>query len=170
MINTPSNWVPGGSLLPLEARMKRYLAAVWESTATVSTDAADEPLKTIRGEFLSWLLVAGVAKNGGSFSRIDLLGARIERALELTGMHVNVMLRCFGCEFTHRIDLNDATIPGLELVACRICRVDADRLTTAGHFHVRRVYTHDPPAVIERYADAASVVTGHMRLNGANIR
>lgn len=72
--------------------------------------------RTVRAEFLEWLLIARPLVDGPPVRAVRLQGAEITGTLRLTGAVVTFPLSFAECEFKGRPDLNDATLLSLSLV------------------------------------------------------
>jgi hypothetical protein len=154
------------------------VSPVFEPTSPLETsaykqlsDASDKPDRrvrisaqadrTIRGDFLRWLLVEAVPSAALPIARVDIEGASIVGPLDLDGLNVPYLLRFVACDFGAEVRLSDATIVGLDMIGGTAKSIIADRILAKGSMRLqapRSSGSHQGPKLSQ------------LRLCGAEIR
>jgi hypothetical protein len=159
--------IPFSGLRPVEDRLWRAVVRAGGTLErAVEVDAADATAKSVRGDFLAWLLAEGAAKAAPLLVRLTLMGAGVDGPFDLRGLRLTLTPRFVGCALPN-VELCDATIVGFEMLAGTASTVDADRLSTNGALTIRATVDHDQ---VPKAYGGEPVIQRQLRLNGATIR
>ncbi|MFD9890772.1 hypothetical protein ACFWY9_15610 [Amycolatopsis sp. NPDC059027] len=140
-------------LSPAEDRVLRAFARGAEADFREDSDdgASWGPERTVRAEFLRWLLLTGKAEDG-VVPALRVAGARISGKLDLAGADVPCPVRFHACHFDQLLDVEAARTRQLDLNASVLPGLRGARVRMAGALHL-----------------TACRVTGDVRLAGARI-
>jgi hypothetical protein len=153
---------------PIEGRLEYQLWAqlqpqLIKHNRTISVAAPNVADRRIRATFLRWILLEGIPGVEAPITTVMLRDALIADTLDLSGCKLTVLLSFLNCQFEAPIDLTDANIVGLKIVAGKIRQIRADRLTATGAVEIRAPHPDDHVQGMMRFER-------QLRLNGAKIR
>lgn len=141
--------------------------ALWDAFATgeridlrTGTPDDDDPAgaatwgedRTVRGEFLSTLLLGARSPKAGHVAAVRLTGARITGRLDVTGGTIECEVRLTHCHFERAPKFANARTRQLRLSDCHLPGFDGGGLHTDGYFSL-----------------SGSVITGTVRLQRAHL-
>lgn len=106
--------------------------------------AEDDPLggpawgpdRTVRGQVVAELLLAGPPAAPGRVAALKLAGVRVSGRLMLSGATVTPYVQLDDCRFDEHLMLQECRAGSMRLVRCRIPRVEAARLQISGDLHL----------------------------------
>jgi len=128
-----------------ESRMIRAAVlgeTAWIGPSSREEDATNDPAnaaqwganRAIRSAVIRWLLMDPSAENLVSLYGLDVRGAAIDGALDLSGIKTDLPLRLRQCAIPGGISLADADVRLLDFRGSRTSRVDADGIVVRGAF------------------------------------
>ncbi|WP_354639601.1 oxidoreductase [Kitasatospora camelliae] len=160
MEQAPSDWTPieqglwqafrNGEVYDLRSRPERpenlFHPVEGPAEAGVSHDDVDDPFsghvwgpeRTIRAEVIARLLLSGPEPRPGRVASLKLIGARITHPLTLAGGEITHYVELHRCRFMRKVLISEASAGTIRMVGCRIPRLEASRLSTAGDLHLAR--------------------------------
>jgi hypothetical protein len=155
----------------VEGQMDALLTAARQApTQHITIDASPEPDPKVRSDYLRWFLLEGIPSVGRPISLFEMRGATVVGPLHLRGTELKILTRFVKCNFHGIVDLCDAKIVGLDIIAGCLEGVLGDRLTALGSLIIRS----DVAETCDPFAAAASEATirinTQIRLCGAKIR